>query len=70
MKTNGQLLYEHKYPTHIRVVPADTRHFATAADVIYMPVHQVPWDCLTKACRDGWERTSVGHHIFSTGESK
>jgi hypothetical protein len=65
MKTNGQILYEYKHPTRIPVVHVNNRHFANAGDVMYMPVHQAPWNLLTEACRQGWEKTAEGHHIFS-----
>lgn len=68
MKTNGQLLYEHKYPSHIRVVHENRRHFTTADDVMLMPVHQVPWHLLTERCRQGWEKTAEGHWVFSKPE--
>jgi hypothetical protein len=51
MKTNGQILYEYKHPTRIPVVHVNNRHFANAGDVMYMPVHQAPWNLLTEACR-------------------
>lgn len=69
MKTNGQILYEYKYPTRVPVVHVNRRHFATAGDVMYMHVDQTPWALLTLACREGWEKTAQGHHIFSKGET-
>jgi len=71
MKTNGQILYEYKAPKYIKVARVADRHFATADDVLTIPnpVHHTPWNLLTQACRDGWEKTAVGHHIFSKVES-
>jgi hypothetical protein len=69
MKTQGQRLYEYKHPSHIRVIPVEARQFATADDVIVVPnpTHHVPWHLLTEKCRQGWEQTAIGHHLF-TGE--
>ena len=65
MKTDGQLLYEHKHPSYIPVVPLDRRAFTTAADVLMMPAHQVAWNLLTERCRQEWEVTAHGHNFFS-----
>lgn len=67
MKTNGQLLYEHHHPAMIRVIPAERRHFATEADVMMVPnpAEPVPWRFLTERCKQSWETSAVGHHLFS-----
>jgi|CXWK01.1.fsa_nt_gi hypothetical protein len=67
MKTNGQILYEHKAPSHIRVVSASNKAFATSDDVFLVPnpVHHTPWRLLTKACQESWEKSAVGHNLFS-----
>ena len=66
MKTKGQILYEHKSPTHFEVVRWDQRHFATYDDVLLMcNEHHVPWDFLTEKSRQGWEETAIGHSLFS-----
>lgn len=66
LKTPGQILYEHKSPPMLRVVLADGARFATAADVFMVPNEShTPWRFLTQRCKDGWEKTAVGHHIFS-----
>lgn len=65
-KTKGQLLYEHKFPKFIRVIPADCR-FPTEADVMLVPNprHHVDWQFLTKKSQEDWERTAEGHSFFS-----
>jgi hypothetical protein len=64
-KTNGQLLYEHKSPPVLRVVPAGI-HFPTADDVMHLPnPNHIPWQFLTAACKAGWEKTAIGHNLFS-----
>lgn len=69
MKSNGQLLYEHKHPSHIKVVPVDRRHFATEADVLLMPTDNTPWRFLTAKCQQSWEFTAQGHNLFSKENS-
>ncbi len=67
MKSNGQILYEHKHPAKIRVIPVSKRAFATADDVLLVdnPVFQVPWQFLTVDCKQSWEVTAKGHNLFS-----
>jgi hypothetical protein len=70
MKTNGQLLYEHKHPATIRVVLADERAFATKDDVFEVPNPAAPvaWRFLTESCRKSWETSAVGHYLFSKAQ--
>ncbi len=63
--TNGQRLYEYKHPPRVAMVPVARRHHATAGDVVMVPVDHTPWRFLTQQCRDSWERSAVGHHLFS-----
>jgi len=72
VKTPGQLLYEHKHPSHISVIPVERRHFATAADVLLVPNpnQQVPWRLLTERCRESWEKSAIGTNFFLTPEGK
>lgn len=72
MKTDGQTVYEHKNPSHIRVVRASALPFATAGDVLLVPnpVHQAPWNLLTEACRQRWEQYAIGHRLVSKGETE
>ncbi len=67
MKTNGQILYEHKHPDMIYVVPYQGHKFATIADVLYVknPKEPTPWQFLTKLTQVGWEKTAIGHNLFS-----
>jgi hypothetical protein len=69
MKTDGQIVYEHKNPSHISVVPTQVLPFPTAADVVLVPnpVHQAPWNLLTEECRQSWEQYAVGHYLVSKG---
>jgi hypothetical protein len=70
VKTNGQILYEHKSPPRLPVVHAGRARFATSADVFTVPNDQhVPWQFLTERCRLSWEQSAVGHYLFSRSES-
>lgn len=66
-KTHGQRMYEYYHPSHIKVVRFEARHFATEADVFLVPnpAEPTPWRFLTEACRQSWEKTAQGHHIFT-----
>jgi hypothetical protein len=61
MKTNGQLLYEYKHPSTVRVYAAAD---AFRTQPLQMEQHQVAWKFLTAASRESWERSAVGHHLF------
>jgi hypothetical protein len=67
VKTNGQLLYEHKHPAHVLAVLFVGRQFAKREDAFLTPnsVHQSPWSCLTESCKQTWEAQAVGHNLFS-----
>ena len=65
-KTKGQRLYEYKSPPYIRVVPTSVLPFPRAGDACMMKNEaHVPWNLRTQTCRDGWEKSAVGHNIFS-----
>jgi hypothetical protein len=64
MKTKGQRLYEYKSPVYYNVVEFYGRRTATDAFMVKNERH-VPWQFLTQSCKDGWEDTARGHHLFS-----
>lgn len=68
MKTNGQRLYEHKNPSHIRVIRVEDRAFTQPGDVFTVPnpASPVPWKFLTEKCKQSWESTARGHYLFSS----
>lgn len=67
MKTDGQKVYDHYYPSHVRVVKTTALPFHGLADVFLVPnpTHQAPYHLLTQSARDYWERYAVGHHVVS-----
>jgi hypothetical protein len=70
MRTRGQQLYEYKSPPFLRVVLFDQRHFATEADVFYVPNEtHIGWEFLTDTSRQSWEESAKGHYLFSAHDS-
>lgn len=60
--TDGQILYEAKYPPYLKVVLWKDRHFGTPFE-IKNPNSGVPWNLLTKYSRDSWESIAKGHNL-------
>lgn len=63
MKTNGQILYEHYNPRHLKVVLAEDTF---RRNPFFVPnENHVPFHLLTERCRQSYEQQAVGHHLFS-----
>lgn len=64
-KTDGQLLYEAKNPSHLLVIEFSKRTFGTRDEAFLTPnpVHHTEWKFLTKECQQKWETLAVGHHL-------
>ena len=70
MKTNGQRLYELKNPKLVEAIRLSDRHFPTSAGVFLVDnqSHAADWDFLTKACKQSWEDSAIGHNLLSDVE--
>ena len=64
-KTKGQILYEYKSPEYVKMIPFETRHFASSSQCVMVKnVEHVPWRFLTKKYQDSWEVSANGHYLF------
>lgn len=62
--TPGQIVYEHHYPTAVRVTAWSNRHFGKLEDRVMVPTDNTPWRFLTKKCQESWEVTAKGHFLI------
>lgn len=65
--TNGQLLYEHYFPTHVAMVPFANRQFATVADIVMVKTEHPSWHFLSEKVKASYEERAKLHHLFQKG---
>lgn len=63
-RTPGQVLYEWRHPSMIRVVAYERRHFARPEDVFAVPnpAEPTPWRFLSAKTRASYETEALLHH--------
>ena len=62
----GEKVYNYYNPPMLKVVLASKRHFATKDDIFLVTnENYTPYKYLTQKCKDSWEKTAIGHHIFT-----